>query len=403
MLSFRNLHIKELRYKIGLSLSIIGVTIGMLLNYFLPVVTWSPIIMFLSVLLLLNGKILRLKPKLNRFFTAIIFFQLFMIICSILSDYSEPVFYTYLFYHLYIIALAVVMIKNVELRTVNFLSTLFWLSSFVTIIAAVIAYFDLARLDIQMRRGEAVLELFTLNIASYANLIAGLCLIRGKTALYKLAIFIFMLIDFYVIVRSGKRSFFAAVFMSIFVYLYKYHCVIKGLLAGLAFVTFTFVAIPQVRMVTMEMVTRSVEGFRTVFASKSKAYDYDEYDSATIRKYNKQVVYDDLENNFGLLNVFVGMGYYYAYIDNPLLESYLDMGVIGFFYYVYLIIVIPFLFFKKIRGDDELSMFILLNTILNLTVIVTNYNPYQYFVYTPICLVAMRYYELPRKSWQLTI
>lgn len=386
--------LKELRYHLGLSLSIIGVTIGMLLNYFFPVVKWSPIVMSLSILLLLDKNIFVKSLKPNKFLVAIVFFQLFMILCSIVSDYSSPVFNKYLSYHLYIIAIAVVFAKNSDLRQINFLTSLFVVSSFIAIIAAVIAYFDLVRMDILLRKDEAVLELFTLNITSYANLLSGICLFRNKKIFFKLAIIFFILIDFYVVVKSGKRSFFAAIFMSIFIYMYKYKCIVRGFLCGVSLFIVLFIAMPQVRDSTIGMFSRSLDGIATVFINKNKKYDFDKNDSAVIRRYNKQKIFDDLEERYTVLNIITGMGYYYAYIDNPLLESFLDMGIIGLIFYVYIVIVVPILYFRKVKGGDDFSLFLLLNSMMNITIILTNNNPYQYFVYTPICLMAMRYDEL---------
>ena len=315
--------LKELRYKIGLSLSIVGVTIGMLLNFFFPFVTWSPVIMLLSVFLLLGTDILKAPLKINKYFKAIIFYQLFMIICAFMSDYSEPVLKKYLPFHLYIIALSFVLVKNRDLKNVNFIPTLFIITSILSIIGAIITYLDLIRLDIQLRQEEAVLERFTLNIAIYTNFIAGLYLLRNKKLLLKLIILLFFLIDIYIIVQNGKRSYFVAILLASLFYLYTQKYLIKGLFCIAFCGVIFFICAPQIREESNTIISNTWDGFYKVFIAEDENTYYDENDSASIRRYNKQKVFKDLRNNFTILHFFTGKGYYYAYIDNPLFESFI--------------------------------------------------------------------------------
>ena len=388
---------KTLRYKIGLSLSIIGVTIGMLLNYAFPVMKWSPIIMFLSIALLFSKSMFRGTVKVNKFFVAILSFQIIMIAYLFITAKSPTVLPKYLPFHLFVIFFSFVLMRNKEIKYVNFLPILFYFTSLLTIIAAVIVYLDLVAIDIQLRKEETILEVFTLDMASYANMIAGICLLKGKSYTYRIIIYIFILIDIYVIIKSGKRSYFVSVVIAIIFYLYKNRLLFKGLgISGVVLIVLLLV-LPQVRESTLEIINRTTDGFSTVYFS-NKTQVYDENNSASIRKINQKKLLKDVDENFGIVHVFTGKGYLYAFIDNPLLESFLDMGIIGFIYYCYIILAIPFLFYKRIRKGNDFDLFLFLNSIVNITVIITNNNPYEYFVYTPACLMAMRYDEVNKRK-----
>ena len=348
--------------------------------------------MFISIVLLLSSSVFRGSLKINKFFMAILIYQLIMII-YLFTTADSTILPKYLPFHLYVIVFSFILIKNRDIGKVNFLPILFVISSFLTIISAFVVYLDLVSLDKELRREEAVLEVFTLDMASYANLIAGICLLRGKRFFYRVIIWIFILIDVYVVIKSGKRSYFVAIIMAVGFYLYKNRLLFTGLKFGIGLAVISFLLFPQVRDSTIEIINRTIKGFAIVYSTNQKSPGYDENDSATIRKYNQKKLLKDVEENFEIIHVFTGKGYLYAFIDNPLLESFLDMGLLGFFYYFYIILVMPFLFFKKTPKGNDFDMFIFLNSIVNITVIITNNNPYEYFVYTPACLIAMRYYN----------
>ncbi len=62
--------------------------------------------------------------------------------------------------------------------------------------------------------------------------------------------------------------------------------------------------------------------------------------SASIRYYNREYTYD-LISHFTPLQTIFGMGYMTRWIDNPLLQSYLDMGIFGFMSFLYFIVIVP--------------------------------------------------------------
>lgn len=379
-------NVNELKHRLGFCLVVIGVPMGMLLNYFVPIVKWSPLIMIISILFLSDFSTIRNKIRINNSFKALLVLQLMMIIYWFLLD-NHLTLINYLFFHLFIIALVVVFSISRKLQFCDYLKELFILSSSISIIAALLHFFNIIAVENQINGDDSILDVFTLNMAAYVSIISGICLLKKKWSILFCVQLIILAIDFYVIIQSGKRSYFVSVFVALFFYAYKMKYFIRSLIYLSSILLLLFVVSPTVRTEFETISTRTMSGFTDVYGSKK--VDYDENSSSSIRKNNQIKILNRVDREFHLGNYVFGGGYLYAFIDAPWLEAYFDMGILGWILYTYLIILVPLTFLRRVNGDDKLSVFIFLNTLVNISVLLTNNNPYSYFVYTPICLIAL--------------
>ena len=166
----------SIRQNLGICLIFCGVTTSMFLNYFLPIIYWTPIIMFLSCILLCDSTTFSCKPSFNKTFKSLLYFQLIMLVYFFFTFNEEEIHFwnRNLSFHLYIIALIFVLSRTHSLKDRNFLPALFIYSSFLSAISAICHYTGLIELDRALNREDAILEVFTCNISSFISVISCL-------------------------------------------------------------------------------------------------------------------------------------------------------------------------------------------------------------------------------------
>ena len=94
---------------VGISLSSIGVPLGMYFNYFYPGLKWSPIFMALAFIFTCNwGNLLRNKiPLMNGYFKLIIVAQLLVIFYGVIGSNTDNQILSFLLFTIaYVVALA---------------------------------------------------------------------------------------------------------------------------------------------------------------------------------------------------------------------------------------------------------------------------------------------------------
>lgn len=378
----------NIRIKIGICLALCGVPLAMLLNFLIPITPWSPIIMLLSALCLFDG-FRNVGNTNSRYLTIILLFQLLMLVYWFFDDKHE---FKYLSFHLFIIAFCFVIRNNEKIRECEYLTPLCIYSGTLSIIFAVLEYQGYFSFDFWYELGkvtasERTLEVFTANTAAYTNLVACLLLFdRENSKSTNIFLLLLCAVDLYVINYSGKRSFFVASVFSICYMLYKtkaykYH--LPQILVGLVL---TIALIPQVQNSFVELFNNTVSGFLDVY--RDKTVEYDENSSSAIRAYNLAAALDDLKS-YNITQLIFGKGYLAHFIDNPLFESYLDMGFMGILFYFIITVYIPIKTLFKNMVEDKYATLALLLVLMHTFICITNNNPYSYFAYTPAILLAL--------------
>ena len=386
--------ITAFRQKIGICLVLVGITISMFLNFFLPGTYWTPFVMGLSCLLLCDRTTFSGRIHWNKIFKYILTFQLIML-CYFLVSFNEELAHQIKFklltFHLYIICLTFILMKTPSLRDLNYLPFVFVVSSFLTLLSSFCHFSGLIEMDRMYNQENSVLEVFTCNAAAFVNFSSSLLLLyKSKKCLLPIY-FLMIFMDFYVIMQSAKRSFFVSALAVAILFLYKIRQLKKGLLISFVMVFLLIIFIPQVRDLAITFIERTIDGFSTVFIDKKSTYvDWD--DSASIRAWSQRVALQKLQS-FGFLNYLFGGGYYCWFFDNPLGESYLDMGLIGLFFYAYIVVFIPLKFYRKCDKNNSNQLLFFFSALMNICIILTNNDPYNYINYVPICMMALYSYN----------
>ena len=386
-------NILALRQNLGICLVFTGVTTSMFLNYFFPVVYWTPFVMLLSCILLCDSSTFCASARWNRPFKSILMFQGIMLLYFVFyfNEAVSQLWFKQLSFHLYIIVLAIVLMRTKILKDRNFLPILFVYSSILSFIAAFCHFTGLIEMERMLYVDKAVLEVFSCNIAAFINFITCLLMLDNKKKKWMIFFLALMVVDFYVIMQSGKRSYYVSLLATGVIYLYKMKCLKRGIIIVSAVYLLLNLLVPEVRDMTVKMIERTIDGFSAVYIDKKSTYvDWD--DSASIRAWSQRMAVQKL-NNFSLFNYIFGGGYLFHFFDNPLGESYIEMGILGFCFYVYLIVIMPIKFFLRLGAGDKKEMFCFFVALMNICIILVNTDPYVYMAYTPLCMMALFSYK----------
>ena len=383
----------NLRQNLGYSLVFVGISTSMFLNYFFQNIHWTPIVMLLSCLLLCDKTTFNGKTRMNKTFKCIVVFQIIMLIYLFLyfNDISQNNIAKQLSFHLYILTLAFVLMRTPSLKERNFIPLLTVLSSLLALLSAFCHLEGLIELERMLYQENAILEIFTCNIPAFISFCCCILQIKSNRPILCFFLICAIIIDLYVIMQSGKRSYYISTLIVGAIYLYKTKKLKQGLLLvfGLFFLMVTF--IPEVRDMTSLLFERTIDGITKVYGEhKTTIVDWD--DSASIRAWSQREAIKKLES-FNLFQYLFGGGYLYHFFDNPLGESYIDMGIIGLCFYFYLIVIIPLKFYFKVSLQETRGMLCFFVSLMAITIIFFNNDPYTYSQYTPLCMMALFSYK----------
>ena len=377
---------------LGIGLSITGIPLGMYFSYFFPQIDWSQIFMVFSLIGIFSFKNLisfRL-PSFGKGFIVIILFQLLMLIYG---SFSDKMTFRYTAFHFYIIFLIVGLSSINTLRVNNrkvFLYT-FLLSGFCSIFGALFMYSGLLTgaeaWNLRQENEEYALEIFTACLGAIYNLVSVLLLIN-KSKLYAKALFVvFLVLDLYIILFSGKRT---PVFVCLVIFIvfflkrdFKKGINLKSLFK---YTTLLFLALVFVYFISsnfqLKIDTFFSNFYYGVLNLLGQTDVLDSTGSGLYRLQQRDWTYKYIDNNFNFFNYLLGAGYMTAWIDNPLIQSFLDMGIIGFIFYFYIVIYTPLKYsFKKM---NELILFSFLLSIYGVLSSINSGNPYLYVKYIPV-------------------
>ena len=165
--------------------------------------------------------------------------------------------------------------------------------------------------------------------------------------------------------------------------------ILKLFLALLAFfITFITVynLIPGIKTVIDNMGNYMLRGIYTLYGNNSLGID----ESASTRVYTQRVSLDIIWNETNPFKVLFGHGYMTLYVDVPILQAMLDLGIVGWLLYTYIVVLNPILTIlnrSKITfasKDENYRLQYLAFTLLAVTAIgkqLTSALPYGHDVY----------------------
>lgn len=379
---------------IGISLSLIGVPLGMYFNYLFPFVKWSPIFMFASFLLIISYKnfFLRRFPSFNKLFIPIFFFQILMLIYG---GFSNTFTEQYLSFHLYVIALVIALSTNERNYSYrNVITTTFYISAICSGLGAFFLWKGLVTGEdawlLRQENDEYALESFTVSVGAITNFICALCF-PSKTLRIKIIIWFFLFLDIYIIFISGKRTPVFVAIIILLIYLFKTGVLSNHVLIRYIKISILIFILAVSFYLNSDFFQKMIDNFFSNFYNGVLNIlgntDVRDSTGSAIKRYNARGwTFNYIENNFNFFNYIFGAGYMTRWIDNPLLQSYLDMGIFGLIMYIWLILVFPLKSYFKV--SNILVLFAVLLCIYNFMASISSGNPYAYIKHVPIVFLA---------------
>ncbi|MDX8339294.1 hypothetical protein SLH46_08890 [Draconibacterium sp. IB214405] len=380
---------------IGISFVLIGVPLSMYLNYYFPVIVWSPVIMASSVVLIISYKnLFNLRlPLSSRIGSAIALFQLLMIIYGVFSDNMNS---SYLSFHLYIIALFIALSTNPPRS--SYQSTKTWIYIISSIATSLGAYTLIKGLisentifSYRENDENSIIDLLTMSYGFLINFIASLFML-GKNKTINILALLFIATDIYLMLFLGKRTSILIAFLSFILFIYiqpNFKLDILRVFFYSCILIILFIIIyttnNQIKEQVDSVFLNIYLGIGVIFGN----VETDLYGSAISRVNLRNSAYEMINSDFNLFNLLFGKGYMTIELDNPLLQSYVDMGIIGFILFFVLIVLYPiWIFIKSFKLDNSSIIYFYIFTIYNTLSAYHSGIPYAYIKYTPILLLA---------------
>ena len=239
------------------------------------------------------------------------------------------------------------------------------------------------------------LEPFTVSSCALAGFFSCLCIYK-KNRLENLLAIIIALLNVYLIFLCGKRTPMVVLVIGLVLYYYRvknmrfniksFRALLPSFMALLGGFIILLSVSPSFFDDIGEMFTNIYNGIRNIMGDTSVS---DNSGSAIVRYESRLILYEYIMYNFHFYNYFLGAGYMAigGQFDNPLLQAYSDIGILGFGGYLYFVVIYPIKqFFKNL---DVTTVFFLLCALYNVLTCISSGNPYMWNKYAPICLLIL--------------
>lgn len=332
---------------LAMGLIIVGAALGMYMNFYFGNIGWNNILMLGALILLPNWKNLssfRL-PFVNRTFKAILLFQLLCIIYMVIGGLIDITLLIYLVFT--ILMMVGIMSQNpsdMSIPKVVFYAWLFsWLCvAFCTTTLITGAFFiEYARLHDGSGYQSILIDL-TMAGSIYTFIVC--CLYYIKSTKIKSIFSIFgIIVGLILMVILGKRTPLLISIISICFYLLRFHPISRTVNKKAIGYSLLFLGLIVLLLnisdfgeLFISVIKRSIDGvFDMIHGTSSTG-------AAAMARYKlRDWAFTYIKSTFTPFNYLFGAGFMTKWLDAPLIQAYLDMGIIGFSVYLYYVIVKP--------------------------------------------------------------
>lgn len=390
---------------LGLSLIFLGVIIGNFVRS-LTGVEFVNLLMALGVLFAIDYRNLFLMrfPLFGKDLKLVLLSQIIILLYALISDSNNEHASTIFIY--YSLAIIFAIATNDGIKIIDTFVPVFFLVSLVAVIlglyvitngfSGIYLGTDLyyLRQDIE-EEGRSMQFLY--GAAARCNIVATLCLyhrLKWKKYIKIILIVSLLVADFLLMLNGGKRTSTLTGLLICLYFLWHENLlhVVKQKIVPSFFYLFCAIlcvgivlSIFDVKIVIDEIISmrdRMTAGLEVFFGMQTQNYD----ESAMTRVVIRDKVFSTMSTEWNLFNYIFGYGYMTLYVDQPILQSYFDMGILGLFVYFYIVIVYPITFLRKRERNRNLPFKLL--AITGLVGCLTSGLPYGYALYCPIILLA---------------
>ena len=388
----------------AMGLIIVGGALGMYMNFYLGNIGWNNILMMMALLLLPNWRNLanfRL-PFVNSIFKFIIAFQFLCVAYIAVSGKFDSSGLIFILFTVFLLLGIMSQCKNdMPIPKVILYTWIFgWICLLFCGMSLGTGVYFIEYAKSHSGTGYTSI-LVDLTMAGNIYTFIATCLFYVNYSGYRRILGIIgIIIGLLCIVVLGKRTPLLVTFLVFIWYIFKFYPVSRKIkkvtvksISALIILLIGISQLPGLRDQFLHVWDRSIEGVLDMLYGTSST------GAAAVSRYelrNWTISY--IENDFTVFNYIFGAGYMTRWIDAPLLQAYLDMGIFGFGTYLYFVIFKPL----KISCSKLASNHIIFwGCTLNFYNIFSSLNsgiPYGYLRWIPLIVLILTIHYIKVKN-----
>lgn len=400
--------IEKYKIAIGLSLCLLGVSLGNFLRVLTGINLVIPFMIISFFCLIDFSNIVRFKfPNIGKDVFLLLLSQFIIVLYMLMGNSKEMNMTKDIF--IYYSVILILAIGSLPKKHPEKVITVFYILAFINVVMACYLFFnglggmltgnvDKEYLNSLEDTGKAMIFLYP--SAGVTHTMATLALLKDnilKNKVLRVFVILFLLIDFVLIISSGKRTVVLVFVLYILYYLWNEQkfSSLKNFLKFVPFILIVFLLIktvlPNIPFVTdfvNDFFDHLQKGIDTLFGLDKSNYDESAAQRVEVRR-KASFIFD---TDFSFINYLFGKGYMIMYMDQPLLQCIFDMGLVGIFVYVYNVLFVPIKHLVR-KTDDSVYFMFKLGCINSVLTCLTAGTPYGYQMYCPVLFMLYAYHN----------
>ena len=396
MLKINITQTKRLMSEMGIGMSLISIPLGMIVKIILGNMLFGNLLMAVGLVLMFPYHRIKEGIKLN-LLTGVILFIILAFIYYFLSDFDEPVYLIYIGVSL-IFSMGISLSKyEVDFsfdKTILFI----WLFSLVTVLGGLYCFasgtltifsgmFDFNE------EGDAIYDGLTMGSVCITQMISSFCFMSEKeiSSTKRICLFLLIIIDFVVTIMAFKRTPLLIATLVIFYYLRRLGYLsmtpkkVFGILMVILIAVIYVLNNNEVKEAVESIVEYTYEGISNLITGNHTGHGLT--NSTDMRIDNRDQALNMIAQ-FDILEYMLGKGFMTFWFDMPLLQSYLDMGVIGFLLFFSYTVILPFYAVFSKNKKNDLVLFCGMLAVPSAICSLTSGHPYFHSIWMHISLLC---------------
>lgn len=382
--------------EMGIALSLVSIPLGMIVKVIWGNMIFGNLLMALGLLMMFPYHRMRDGIRLN-LQSGVMIFVILSFVYYIFSDFDEPVYLLYLGVTLsFSVGLSLSKYgKDFSLdNTIRYI----WLFSLVSVLGGLYCFvsgklsFLSGLLDFN-EEGDTIYDGLTMGSVCIMQIICSFYFISkdDNSLLERYLMFLLIILDFVMTLMAFKRTPLLIALVIIFYYLRrlgylaltprKVICFILVFLAIMVYV----ISNSELSEAVATISENTFEGISSLVTGDHTGHSLT--NSTDVRIENRDAAFGMIAH-FDVLEYMIGRGFMTFWFDMPLVQSYLDMGVIGLVLFAFYTVYLPlYSVFSKIRKNRIVllcGMFAFPGAVCCLT----NGHPYFQSLWMPVSLLC---------------
>lgn len=394
-MEFDVVKVRRVMAEIGLALAPTSIALGMIAKLLAGNMFLGNLLMAMGLLMAFPFHRLLERVSLNKLI-GIMFFLLLAFVYYFVSKYDDTNFLVYMGVSLFY-CVSLLFSKYDEDFNLNNVINYLWLFSLIFVLGG-FASFATGKINILENvmawndEGDKIYDGLTMGSMAITQIVCSCHLLSkerfGKKvkALLLLAVFL----DFVLIIFTVKRTPLLIAMVAVLIYFKRlgYLRPTPQKIIAISIITVAILAYvvsnSEIMDALMLLIDETVTGLGNLLSGNHTGHGLT--NSTDMRLDNRDYAFE-LLRNFDVLNVCIGTGYMTFWCDIPLLQAFLDMGLIGFVFYAFYILFLPLWTLFKYRNNATLFFYGML-AIYGALSCVTSGHPYANARWMPVCLLC---------------